>query len=80
MQAAETKRFMSVAEYSRVYGLSQATVRHLIHSNQVRYITTESGHKRIDTGIAPTDTAVNMKYDEQCKLIAKLCEHLGVNL
>jgi len=44
-----SKRFITIAEYQRQTGLSYATVRHMLATGQLNYITTECGHEKIDT-------------------------------
>jgi len=45
----KSDRFITNVEYQRRYGLSYATVKHMIDSGQLKTIMTESGLKRIDT-------------------------------
>lgn len=73
------KRFVPVTQYCRSSGLSYATVTHLLNSNQLAYITTESGQRRIDT--QPTASERNVvlaRLEAQEKLLKALCGHLGV--
>ena len=43
------KRYVSVAEYQRMSGLSYPTVKKAIASGELKAFTTEAGHYRIDT-------------------------------
>jgi len=74
-----SKRFVPISTYCKQSGLSYATVTHMLNSNQLNYITTESGQRRIDT--KPTETeqgAVIARLDKQERLLKKLSAHLGV--
>jgi len=74
-----SKRFVPMAEYQRITGLSYATVNHLCESGQLR-LTTESGLKRIDTqddGSADATTIIK-RLEEAERLLKALCGHLGV--
>ena len=42
-------RFVTVSAYQRISGLSYKTIMHMIKTNQITYIKTESGQYRIDT-------------------------------
>jgi len=73
------KRFVPISKYCEISGLSYATVNYLLKSNQLSYITTESGQRRVDT--QPTNSgqeAVIAKLDRQDALLSALCAHLGV--
>jgi len=75
----QSKRFVAIAEYQRLTGLSYATVKHMINSNQLKTITTESGLVRIDIHDDNADSsAIVKRLDEQERMLKALCGHLGV--
>ena len=78
--APSQKRFVPVAEYQRISGLSYATVMHMIKTKQINAIQTEGGHYKIDTlNSGNMDTGVIIKrLDEYEKMLKALCGHLGV--
>ena len=43
------KRYVSIKAYERQTGLSYQTIMHMVKSEQVKYIRTESGNYKIDT-------------------------------
>jgi len=76
------ERFVTKKQYGEMYGLSYATVNHMVKSGQLPYITTESGLERIDTqgGDKNTEAAsiveiASMKaaLDQQSKMLSALC-------
>ena len=73
-------RFVPVAEYQRISGLSFPTVKHGLETGQLKGIKTEAGHWRVqldDSG--NTDTAaIVQRLDEQGQLLKALAVHLGV--
>ena len=74
------KRFVSIAEYQRITGLSYSTVKNMIKNNQCSYIQTEAGHYKIDT-VAGEELVlcdIIQQLDEQGQLLKKLCKHLGI--
>jgi predicted site-specific integrase-resolvase len=79
----EAKRYVPLKRFQELSGLSYATVDHLCKSGQLRYITTESGLRRIDTqpdaGSAAT-AMISARLDEQAQLLKALCGHLGVEV
>ena len=73
------KRYVSVAEYQRLSGLSYPTVRRAIASGELKAVTTEAGHYRIDTQGQQTDYSVIIeRLDRQEQLIKALSSHFGV--
>ena len=74
-----TKRYVSVAEYQRLSGLSYPTIRKAIASGELKAVTTEAGHYRIDTQGQQTDySAIIERLDKQERLIKALSCHFGV--
>ena len=43
------KRFVAIAEYQRITGLSYQTVKNALETGQLRGVRTEAGHWKIDT-------------------------------
>jgi hypothetical protein len=74
------KRYVTEAEYKRMTGISTPTLKHMIATNQVKYIQTEAGYYKIDTAdMGDKETAAILsRLDEQQKLLAALCGHLGL--
>ena len=73
------KRYIPIAEYQRLSGLSYATVNHLLKSGQLAFITTESGQRRVDTQpLNAGQDAVIARLEEQERLIKALCSHFGM--
>jgi hypothetical protein len=76
-----SKRFVPLAEYQRLSGLSYSTVRFLCDSGQLRTIRTEGGLLRIDTksNESADTTTIVKRLDDQARLLEALCAHLGVS-
>ena len=74
------KRFVPIAEYQRMTGLSYPTIKNALDTGQLKGIRTESGHWKIDTATAgDKDTAAIMEQlNEQGRLLKSLCGHLGL--
>ena len=74
------KRFVPIAEYQRMTGLSYPTIKNALDTGQLKGIQTEAGHWKVDV----TDSgdkfisAILEQLDEQGRLIKALCGHLGV--
>jgi hypothetical protein len=75
------KRFVAISEYKRMTGLSYPTIMHMIETNQCKYIQTECGHYKIDTGDLEDREIASIleQLSEQGQLIKALCGHLGVS-
>jgi len=77
----QPKRYVPIAEYQRISGLSYATVNHMLNTGQLQFITTETGLRRVDT--QQVDSAIGeiiLRLEVQEGLLKRLCEHLGVSL
>jgi len=76
------KRFVPIEQYKKLSGLSYATIDYMCKSGQLRFVTTESGLRRIDTQEeGNTDTsAIIKRLDEAEKMLKALCGHLGVKI
>ena len=75
-----SKRFVTIAEYQRISGLSYPTVKNALETGQLKGVKTEAGHWKIDTHESgSTDTSVIVKrLDESERMLKALCGHLGV--
>ena len=75
-----SKRFVTIAEYQRISGLSYPTVKNALETGQLKGVKTEAGHWKIDTQDAGSaETAVIVKrLDEAERMLKALCGHLGV--
>lgn len=71
------KRFVTIKEYCAMSGLSYATVKHLMASGQLGYITTERGLQRVDTKENANDQAVIEKLEKTEKMLAALCKQFN---
>ena len=79
MSSNQGKRFVPIRTYCELSGLSYATVDHLLKSGQVKFITTESGLRRVDTQeVDHAEPAIFKKLDDHERLLKALCGHLGV--
>jgi hypothetical protein len=79
----ETRRYVPIKKFQEISGLSYATVDHLCKSGQLRYITTESGLRRIDTqqdADSANNAAITARLEEQGRLLKALCGHLGLEV
>jgi hypothetical protein len=76
----KSKRFVTIAKYQEISGLSYATVSHLMNSGQLPYITTESGLRRVDTGATPDRAELIERLDRTEQILSSLCDHLGVKV
>ena len=75
------KKFVPIAEYSRMTGLSYPTIKNALETGQLKGIKTEAGHWKIDASDTGGDTisaAIMERLDEQQKLLKALCGHLGL--
>ena len=74
----DTRRFVPVAEYQRITGLSYKTIMHMIKTSQLRHIKTEGGHYRIDTQHNSIETTILLdKLNEMQKQVTALCKQLN---
>lgn len=73
----QDKRFVTIKQYCKISGLSYATVKHLMVSGQLNYITTERGLQRIDTREVGNEIAVLEKLDKTEKMLAALCKQFN---
>ena len=74
------KRFVAIAEYQRISGLSYPTIKNALETGQLKGVRTEAGHWKIDTqdrGGADF-SAITKRLDEQGQMLKALCGHLGV--
>lgn len=72
------KRFVTIKEYCAISGLSYATVKHLMASGQLNYITTEKGLQRIDTQEGSTGSwELLQEITETKKMLAALCRQFN---
>ena len=73
------KRFVTVAAYQRMTGLSYKTVMNMIKTDQVRYITTDGGNYKIDTQSDGNrdNVSVLAALDETQRLIKALCKQFN---
>ena len=75
------KRFIPMAEYQRISGLSYPTVKKALETGQLKGIKTECGHWRIDTQAdSPEYSAIIERLDRQERLIKALSSHFGVKV
>ena len=74
------KKFVPIAEYTRMTGLSYPTVKNALETGQLKGIKTEAGHWKIDVSDTgdKTSTAIIEQLNEQGRLLKALCGHLGV--
>ena len=75
----QNKRFVNVAEYQRISGLSYQTVMHMIRTNQINYITTESGKFKIDmlNDVNKLNADMVDKLNETRRLVGLLCKQFN---
>lgn len=73
------KRFVTVAAYQRISGLSYQTVMHMVKTGQIRHIKTEGGHYKIDTYTDDNnDIAILTKaINETQQLVKALCKQFN---
>ena len=74
------KRFLTIAAFQRQTGLSYQTIRSALERGELNGLRTESGLWKIDTfsDSNPDLTALIARIDNQATMLAKLCQHLGV--
>ncbi|MDR1892033.1 MAG: hypothetical protein LBQ48_03370 [Oscillospiraceae bacterium] len=67
-----SKRFVTIAEYQRLSGLSYPTVKNALETGQLKGVKTEAGHWKIDTQDAGnTDTSVIVKRLDEAERLLK---------
>jgi len=69
--------YVTIKKYCQLSGLSYATVKHLIKSGQLKYITTEKGLQRIDIRESGNDQAVIERLNNQEKMLTALCRQFN---
>lgn len=76
----QPKRFVPIAKYQRMTGLSYPTIKNALDTGQLKGIQTEAGHWKIDTeDVGNRDNAAILeRLNEQGQLLKLLCRHLGV--
>jgi len=76
----QPKRFVPIAEYQRMTGLSYPTIKNALDTGQLKGVKTEAGHWKIDTEDAGNrdNAAILERLNEQGQLLKLLCGHLGV--
>ena len=76
----QNKRFVTIAEYQRITGLSYQTVKNALDTGQLKGVRTEAGHWKVDTTDAGNKdaTAIMERLDRQEQLLKSLCRHLGL--
>ena len=76
----KNKRYVAIAEFQRLSGLSYPTIKNALESGELRGIRTEAEHWKVDTlDAGNTDTAaIVQRLDEQARMLKTLCAHLGV--
>ena len=76
----KNKRFVTIAEYQRITGLSYPTIKNALDTGQLRGIQTEAGHWKIDVNDTGNKdaTAIMEQLNEQGRLLKALCGHLGL--
>ena len=74
------KRFIPVSAYMQETGLSYPTVVNAIRTGQIRAITTESGHYKVDTLADQNADLLELtgKLENLEGLLKSLCVHLGL--
>jgi len=76
----QSKRYVPIAEYQRMTGLSYPTIKNALDTGQLKGIKTEAGYWKIDTeDLGNKDTvAIMERLNEQGQLLKALCGHLGL--
>lgn len=74
------KRYVPIAEYQRMTGMSYPTIKNALETGQLKGIRTEAGHWKIDTAATEDKqtTAIIERLDTQERLLKALCGHLGI--
>ena len=77
---SKTKRFVTLAEYQRMTGLSYPTVKNALETGELRGIRTEAGYWKIDVEVdGNTDVSIlARRLDGVEGMLEALCCHLGV--
>jgi len=78
---SQPKRYVPIAEYQRMTGLSYPTIKNALETGQLKGIRTEAGYWKVDTEDAGNkDAAIIMeRLSEQNRLLKTLCGHLGLS-
>ena len=74
------KRYVPIAEYQRMTGLSYPTVKNALETGQLNGIQTEAGHWKVDTADTSDGSisAIMERLGETERMLKALCGHLGV--
>ena len=74
-------RFVSIAEYQRLSGLSYPTVKAALEAGELFGVRTSSGHWRIQVmGDRNADVSFLLdRLEKSERLLRLLCSHLGVS-
>jgi len=75
-----SKRFVTIAGFRRMTGLSYQTIKNALETRQLVGIKTEAGSWKIDTHAQDNKNATTVlaHLDEQRELLLALCGHLGI--
>ena len=76
---SKNKRFITIAEYQRISGLSYPTIKSALERGELKGIRTESGHWKIDTAAKanPETTAILERLDKTEKMLTALCKQFN---
>jgi len=76
----QPRRYVPIAEYQRMTGLSYPTIKNALETGQLKGIRTEAGHWKIDViDSGDKNTAAIMEQlSQQGQLLKQLCVHLGI--
>jgi len=75
---ALNRRYVPVAEFQRISGLSYKTVMHMIRTSQLPHVVTESGQYRVDTQPNGQSNAILAeKIDDMQKYLKALCKQFN---
>ena len=79
---SKNKRFVSLAEYQRMSGLSFPTVKKAISNGEIKAVKTEGGHFRIDTQAdkSPETAAIMEKLSGIEKAVQRLCGQFNLTI
>ena len=72
------KRYVTMAEYQRMSGLSYPTVKKALESGAIKGVKTECGHWRVDTQAGSSDySQVLERLDRQEQKLDAFFRHFG---
>jgi len=74
-----SKRYVTIAEYQRISGLSYPTIKSALERGELKGIRTESGHWKIDTvaDTNPETAAILERLDKTEKMLTALCKQFN---